>query len=316
MCTSVAFAHTVVMCSDFALGSSFYAQMNLHLRPQGIALEEIDFSRYGEEENLPPDAIIFFNCPWQGRKLLEYPSLQSRRSLFLWEPPTIYPDLYRADVLDLFQRVYTWNDPLIDNVRCFKFYYPCLQEMIRDVVPFHAKKLCTQVSANKQSPHPDELYSQREEVIRFFESFSQDDFRFYGYGWESSGYRNYGGAVEDKIRTISQYRFNFCYENIKEIEGYVTEKIFDSFTAGCIPIYWGASNIDTYVPRECFIDRRDFDSLEDLYLFLKGMTEHEYDRYIARIRIFLGSEEAKVFRREYFNDLLLREVLLSAADIS
>jgi hypothetical protein len=300
----------VVLCSDFELSESFYAQVNARLQKYQVELQPIDFANYEKEENCPLDPIIFFNCPWQGKKLLEYSSL--RKAIFLWEPPTIYPDLYRPEILQLFDVVYTWNDTLVDGVHCLKFYYPNLQGMINDVVPFKKKKLGTQVSANKHSPHPHELYSQREAVIQFFESFPNEDFRFYGYGWESCGYRNYGGAVDDKIRTIRQYRFNFFYENIKEIEGYVTEKIFDSFAAGCVPIYWGASNIEHYVPRSCFIDRRDFPSLEALYQFLKNMSEQEYGQYLFHIRQFLKSPQAQVFKREYYEELLFQTILAMA----
>lgn len=300
---------TVVICSDYELGDSFYAKVNARLIDYGIELKRINFSDYEQEDSLPEDPIIFFNCPWQGKKLLGYPTLQEKRSMILWEPPTIYPDLYQPHIFELFHKIYTWNDTLVDGVHCLKFYYPSLQRMIRDVLPFHEKKLCTQISANKHSPHPDQLYSHRESVIQFFESFEQEDFHFYGYGWESSGYKNYRGAPDDKIRTLRNYRFNFCYENIKDLEGYVTEKIFDSFTAGCIPVYRGANNITHYVPKECFIDVRDFSSLDDLYLFLKNMTEHDYEAYLSHIRKFLESEQAQLFTREYFDELFFQAVL-------
>ncbi len=308
-CTSVHAIQTVVMCDDVDLSEAFYAKANARLNPEGITLKKINFSDYEHEDALPSDPIIFFNCPWQGYKLLDYASLQKKRVIFIWEPPTVYPNLYLPETLRLFDKVYTWNDTLVDGMNFLKFYYPNLQGMIQDVTPFHQKKLCTQVSGYKHSSHPNELYSQREAVIQFFESFPNDDFRFYGYGWESAGYKNYGGSVDDKIRTIQHYRFNFCYENIKEIEGYVTEKIFDSFCAGCVPIYWGASNITHYVPKECFIDRRDFSSLDELYHFLKTMPEHKYEEYLFHIRKFIDSKEAQVFKREYFNDLFIQAVI-------
>ena len=45
----------------------------------------------------------------------------------------------------------------------------------------------------------------------------------------------YGDRKEEYLR---QYRFNLCPENSLG-EGYITEKVFDSISAGCIPIYWG-----------------------------------------------------------------------------
>lgn len=46
---------------------------------------------------------------------------------------------------------------------------------------------------------------------------------------------------DNKLDYLRQFKFNLCPENSNN-EGYVTEKIFDALTAGCIPIYWGANN--------------------------------------------------------------------------
>ena len=306
-------AKTVKLCSDNPIGDDWFERVNQQLAPFDVFLERIDLTSYVSEEKAPKDPIIFYNCWWKALPLLTYRSLQDRLTLFLWEPPTVYPHLYKPEMLNKFTRVYTWDDHLVDNQHCFKFYYPCLQGMIHDVIPFAGKKLCTQVSANKHSSHPNELYSKREEVIQFFESFPNDDFVFYGYGWENGGYRTYGGAPDDKIRTIRHYRFCFCYENIKDIDGYVTEKIFDCFTAGCVPIYWGASNIGAYIPRSCFIDRRDFNSLEELYDFLKNMSAHEYENYLRNIQAYIVSKKAEVYDKPYFDNLLLQAILWAAA---
>ena len=64
------------------------------------------------------------------------------------------------------------------------------------------------------------------------------------------------------------------YENIKGLNGYITEKIFDAFVAGNVPIYWGASDINEYIPDNCFIDRRNFINHEQMYKFLINMKEN------------------------------------------
>jgi hypothetical protein len=92
------------------------------------------------------------------------------------------------------------------------------------------------------------------------------------------------------------------------VKGYVTEKIFNAFTAGCVPIYWGADNITDYIPKNCFIDRRDFTSDEQLYQFLKNMTEGEYQVYINDIKCFLNSDLALVFSHEHFVDIFLNGI--------
>jgi len=46
---------------------------------------------------------------------------------------------------------------------------------------------------------------------------------------------------DDKIKYLSTVRFNICPEN-SDAPGYVTEKVFESIQAGCIPVYWGSGN--------------------------------------------------------------------------
>lgn len=43
---------------------------------------------------------------------------------------------------------------------------------------------------------------------------------------------------EEKIKFLSQYKFNICFENAAA-SGYTTEKIYHAMLANCIPIYWG-----------------------------------------------------------------------------
>ena len=40
---------------------------------------------------------------------------------------------------------------------------------------------------------------------------------------------------------MRSFRYNICPENSNAM-GYVTEKLFQSIQAGCIPIYWGSYN--------------------------------------------------------------------------
>ena len=88
-------------------------------------------------------------------------------------------------------------------------------------------------------------------------------------------------------------RFSIVYENIKGLKGYITEKIFDAFVAGNIPIYWGAEDIDDYIPIECFIDRRSFSNHEQLYRFLKNMPEEKYLDYQRYIKNFIENKSEK-----------------------
>lgn len=93
----------------------------------------------------------------------------------------------------------------------------------------------------------------------------------------------------DKLATIGGYKFALCFENI-EFPGYVTEKIIDCLVAGLVPIYWGAPDIQDFVPADCFIDARKFKSLDDLESFLESVSETEWQKIVNRGRSFLSDE--------------------------
>lgn len=242
------------------------------------------------------DKIVFFNLTPQVCKRYDLSRLPKEKMiLFMWEPKTVLEEMYRADIQACFSKIYTWDDSLVDNVHYFKFHYPVFTPMIAEPAPFQEKKLCTMISSDLQGSGPYELYSQRKEAIAYFERVQETGFEFYGRRWDPSLYTSYRGEIPDKAQVLKHYRFCLCYENTYNVSGYVTEKIFDCFAAGVVPIYWGASNIETYIPKECFIDRRHFDNLEDMHAFMKAMTKEQYDNYLTHIEQFLESEAAKKF---------------------
>jgi|SRR5579862_49119 len=255
------------------------------------------------------EKILFFNLSNSLRRDFKLHYLpKDKMILFMWEPPVVLPQMYKKRTLNLFSKIYTWDDDLVDGITYFKFHYPVLQPMLSELPSFEQKKFCTFVGTCLQSKRKGCLYEERKNAIRFFETIGEEGFEFYGRNWDPALYKSYRGPIADKIQTIKNYRFSICYENSSACKGYVTEKIFDCFAAGSIPIYWGAPNIEHYVPKDCFIDRRDFASMEDLYLFLKNMTEQEYAGYIQRIRSYLDSKKAQLFSRAQFEEIFFQAV--------
>ena len=53
---------------------------------------------------------------------------------------------------------------------------------------------------------------------------------------------NMGYNVKNKIEWLKSYKFNLCFENSSQ-PGYLTEKLFDAFMSGCVPIYWGDTSL-------------------------------------------------------------------------
>lgn len=187
------------------------------------------------------------------------------------------------------------------------------------------------IAGNKTVINPDEreLYSERIKTIRWFEKNARHDFALYGSQWEQPAqlygklgrlftkiigilgravkykfFPSYKGRVDFKKDIYTKTRFSICYENTTGLDGYITEKIFDSFFAGCIPVYWGAPDVDKFIPKNCFIDRRQFKTNKELYDFLKEMTEDEYILYQEAIHYFLKSNDFLPFTADFFAERL------------
>ena len=63
---------------------------------------------------------------------------------------------------------------------------------------------------------------------------------------------NIGKQVKNKIKFLASYKFSIAMENT-EGNGYISEKIVDSFLAGTIPIYYGDYMIEEYINPKAFI---------------------------------------------------------------
>jgi hypothetical protein len=110
----------------------------------------------------------------------------------------------------------------------------------------------------------------------------------------------------EKFEVIKKYNFYYCYENTVGINGYVSEKLFDCFYSGVVPIYWGAPNIKALIPYECYIDGDRFETDKDLYTFIKGMSYDAYRGYLQQARAFLSSKEMERFTVRNSIDCVLK----------
>lgn len=269
------------------------------LREKGIEIRGTALKGDGE-------LIVILNVPYYVglSRLYELPF--EKKMLVVYEPPTVEPLLHDPDYYTQFSKVLTWDDDLVDGEQFLKMHYPVMYSMQQNLPSFEERGFLCMITRNKQSTGKDEIYSERRRAIEFFDDL--ECFDLYGYGWEDEGYTSYRGSLSDKYATLKKYRFSLCYENTQNIRGYVTEKIFDCFHVGTLPIYLGASNILDYVPKECFIDMRDFGSYEALFEYLKEMPEDVFLTYQENIGSFLKTDQAKLFDEETFIQLFVSTV--------
>jgi len=282
------------------------------------------------------DAIVFLDFPTHGnryfREALKLP--RDRLYLVLFENETIRPDNWLPANHAYFQKVFTWHSGLVDG-KTYVRLNPA-NNLAFDPSDFDVSsknRFCVLIASQKYARHSNELYSHRLEAIRWFETNHPEQFDLYGIGWDRlllekapfvvnaalsfayrkaawlpkySSFPSYRGPVASKREILRNYRFSICYENAM-YPGYVTEKLFDCFLAGCVPVYWGAPDISELIPPDTFVDRAKFRSYESLYERLSQMGAVEHQGYLDRIKAFLASDSARPYGADSFAETLLLE---------
>lgn len=246
------------------------------------------------------------------------------RSIALLEPPLIAPKLYQNLnlYLRIFKNVYVHNTTLsnfnIDNrfrYKLKKLYWPMPYKKVNKNLwekKNRKNKLVIINSYQKPKNKFNELYSFRLKSI--IELGAHEFIDLFGKNWSNLTSRNklwlfflknrknilsnYHGSVESKYQTLSLYNFALCIENTR-FNGYISEKLFDAMYVGTIPIYYGAPDINQYLPRNTFINFNDFKNINSLVKFIKSLNYKEIQNFKESGREFIESSN---FER-YYNSI-------------
>jgi hypothetical protein len=235
--------------------------------------------------------------------------------LLTFENELICPENFDRECHQRFRRIFTWHDGLVrQGTPYVKINYA--QDFPAEIPRDSSRRLACMIASRKQAPlgqhgrpDPRELYSQRIDTIQWGLIRAPGALDLYGPGWEDV--ECWKGAIPPgkKRAVLALYDFAICYENAQDIPGYITEKIFDCFIAGTIPVYWGAPNVECYIPDACFVDRREFADHESLFAHLRTMPEARKAECRDAINRWIQSHLSRPFRIETFVDTLLREML-------
>ncbi len=257
---------------------------------------------------------------------------KDKNILICHESALVIPFNYWKILHLFFVKVYTWYDPFVDNRKYFKRHWPKSSSGIKTKPKsFSKKKFLIIINKNILPFFPfkllnffgKELYTERIKAVEFFERTIPDKFYLYGRGWNKPkklnltehifGYKKhkaYKGEIGDKIELLSNFKFSLCFENLSDVNGYITEKIFDCLKAKCVPIYYGATDIENYIPKDCFIDFRNFSDYEELLNFLNSIDEKTYDKYIEKIeKLLSGKKFIDMWFENGFAKFFLEDIL-------
>ena len=85
---------------------------------------------------------------------------------------------------------------------------------------------------------------------------------------------NVNGTVKNKIEFLSDYKFSIAMENSKG-DGYLTEKIAQSYIAGTIPIYYGDYILDEYLNPKTYILIRGEKDIDNKIDYIKKIDNND-----------------------------------------
>lgn len=299
-----------------------YVKLKKDLAERSIELMTYDFAKKYSKDELKGDGYISLGNIREKKEL----AATGLRLIgfYVMESPLIDAKLYNKlpEISHSFEQVFVHNTvgdcyslEGVDQSRLEKIYIPQPYEHVIEKF-WSAKERQNKIVAIVGQHKPvrllsKELYSLRIKWIVGLNKYIGVD--LFGGGWDRIVSRAslwlpfllnylrlqkvYKGRCGSKLEVMANYDFALCFENLN-MNGYLTEKIFDCFYSGAIPIYRGGDDIQTRIPRDCFIDLRNFKSPKELSKFLLDMTDAEKINYRQSAKKFLTSEEGKKYFRQ------------------
>jgi hypothetical protein len=254
------------------------------------------------------DLMLFFDC--FDEHLL---NLKANKILVRQEPKMVLPDIYNSQKIRNFDLVINVGKPKDKTSKNInwpqKLNLPISNSTIRD----NSKAVL--INSNLLSLDINEMYSLRRDVC-----FNSDYVDLYGYGWnmdlksmlrvfiiELRKYvlrpqhirlkglkyyfrkqRNYKGSVENKIFTMEKYKIAIVIENTPN---YVSEKLFDSLSAGCIPVYVGPDLIKYEIPSNLYIQAQP--NNESILTSIEKAKKIDYAIWFKELENWFKSDDTK-----------------------
>jgi hypothetical protein len=234
-----------------------------------------------EIDDKTPDAVIY-SC--FGFEHLKY---DCTRIYYTGENKR--PNFNRCDYAFSFDYPVNERNFRLPLYRVYPQYPQLFEARNPDKIIAESREFCSFVNSNAKA----------KERINLFDQLSK-------YKQVSSGGKvrnNVGGRVPDKVKFISDYKFNIAFENSSH-PGYATEKLMEALVTNTIPIYWGDPKIGNDFNTKAFINCHEFESMNDVIEQVKKVDQDEdlYRQYLSEPLLVDNKEtdfcnEEKVLQR-------------------
>lgn len=115
-----------------------------------------------------------------------------------------------------------------------------------------------------------------------------------------------GNIIEKKLDVALDYKFMFCGEN-DSYPGYITEKIFDAWGAGCVPIWLGIDQGKNLNPA-AYISPWDYRSLDDFIVHVESIYQSDSERLAIVNSVLLAKPPDLSELKQDLKALLARKI--------
>jgi hypothetical protein len=235
----------------------------------------------------------------------------ARKVLVRQEPSLVFPKNYDSETVLKYDQIITLGiDP---TVSADTLNWPQTLTVPRYSAEKNQNDNVIMINSNLLSLSEGECYSLRRECAQKLSMI-----HLYGYGWNNSiitrskavlrefkkhnrhlntiklsglkyyfnNYKNYKGSIEFKSTALENYKCALVIENTL---GYVSEKLFDSFGSGCIPVYVGP-NLDHYgIPNNLFIQCEP--NILNVAEGLQKVLRVDYEKWHLQLCDWISSKE-------------------------
>lgn len=120
--------------------------------------------------------------------------------------------------------------------------------------------------------------------IDFLKYLENKDFKIDIYGFSNDHkFSQYRGNLEKKEEGYLSYKYYLIAENNSE-PNYITEKLWEPILMECLVFYWGAPNVEDYLPEGSFIRLSLEDFEGDYQKMVEMIANGERDKRLSKIR--------------------------------
>jgi hypothetical protein len=239
--------------------------------------------------------------------------LSARKILVRQEPKMVLPQNYLTRNQKKFDLIIDVGVPKSLNSRIIN--WPQNIKIESELNTKRNKSKIVLINSNLISLDKDEMYSLRRAV-----AYRNKKVDLYGFGWNNAinkrikslsvelikfirqsqiislkgikfyfrTQKSYKGSVQDKSKTLQKYCISLVIENCAD---YVSEKLFDSFSARCIPIYVGPNLVEYEIPRNLYIQSEP--SYKGVSKAIDDAFKIDYDCWVIELDKWLRSEMCK-----------------------